>query len=562
MRPLRRPRLAHVLGAIGGLALIAVTVAPSAIAGAHPHVLRAAKASGTLTIDFADDFPTLDPVRWQDAQSAIPMQAIYDTLVTYGLNSTKIVPDAARSWTVSTNGLTYTFHLLPGLKFSNGDSLTAQDVVYSLNRVTAGNAAGPQGAAPYGSAYSDIVGYNAWFNGGKAPPKGMTGMSGLSAPNASTVVIHLVTPQAFFLNELALESGVILDPTVVQKYGVVNYQLHAVGSGPYELVYWHQGKQMVLAPNPNYNRPNAAKIAKVVFNVNIPYSTQFLYFKQGKDDMIWLPDQGTYLSALSTPGMMKDFYKQATNEIWYYAFNVTKPPFNNQKVRLAVNYAIDRTPDLRLINGLGSVMTQPLPPEMPGYEPKLKGYPYNLAQAKKLLAQAGYPHGFTITLIYTTARPFVQSVTENIQAQLAKIGIKAVLKNIAQSGTYFSYSADAKNPYNMAWSDWYQDYPDPEDFMFDLLDGQNVGGTNVGGFNDPAFNKLVEKADALPATQQAERLKLYDQAQAIELAQAPWVPMFYPIQDSFVQPWVYPHNVNVFVHPVRSPIIQDMYIKH
>jgi len=549
-----------VAGALGALALVAATALPGALAAARGHI-RPAAPSGTFTVDFAADFPTLDPVYWEDAQSAIPMQAIYDNLVTYGLNGTNIVPQAA-TWTVSPNGLVYTFHLMKGLRFSNGDPVTAQDVVYSINRVSAGNAAGPKGAAPYGSSYNDIVGYNAWFNGGKAPPKGMTGMSGLTAPNASTVVFHLLQPQAYFLNELALESAAIVDPAVVQKYGVINYQLHAVGSGPYELSYWHQNKQMVLMPNPYYHRPNPAKIAKVVFNVNVPYSSQFLLFKQGKVDMIWLPDQGTYLSALNTPGMMADLYKQATNYIWYYALNVSKAPFNNLKVREAVNYAINRTAALRLINGLGSVMSQPLPPKMAGYEPGIKPYKYDPALAKKLLAQAGYPHGFTMTLDYTTSRPFVQAVSQNIQAQLAAVGIKVVLKNIAQSGAYFSYTADPKNPFEMAWVDWFQDYPDPQDFLFNLLDGQTIGSLNVAAWNDPAFNKLVEKADALPASQQAERTKLYDEAQAIEIAQAPWVPMFYPIQDSFVQPWVYPHNVNVFVHPVRSPIIQDMYIKH
>jgi oligopeptide transport system substrate-binding protein len=557
MRPFFSRYGRHLAAGAAGFALLAATMAPGVTSA---HTVHAAAASGTFTADFADDFPTLDPVYWQDAQSLIPMQAIYQGLVTYAENSTKIVPDAA-NWTVSKNGLTYTFHLDKGLRFSNGDPVTAQDVVFSLNRVASYDAGGPKGAAPYGSSYNDIVGYNAWFNGGKKPAASVKGMSGLSAPNSSTVVIHLVQPQAYFLNELALGSAEILDPTVVNKYGVINYQLHAVGSGPYELVYWHQDKQMVLKPNPYYTGPTPAKMAQIVFNVNVPYSTQFLYFKEGKVDMIWLPDQGTYLSALDTPGMMSDFYKQATNEIWYFALNTSKAPFNKLDVRLAVNYAIDRTPDLRLINGLGSVMSQPLPPEMAGYEKSLKPYKYDPTLAKQLLAKAGYPHGFTVTLVYTTARPFVQSVSENIQAQLAQVGIKVILKNIAESGAYFSYTGDTHNPFEMAWGDWYQDYPDPEDFLFNLLDSQTIGSLNIAAWNDPAFDKLVQKADILPASEQAERVKLYDEAQAIEIQQAPWVPMFYPIQDSFVQPWVYPHNVNVFVHPVLSPQLEYMYLK-
>ncbi len=461
---------------------------------------------------------------------------------------------------MSRSGLVYTFHLKKGICFSNGDPLTTEDVVYSLNRVSSYDAGGPKGPAPYGSSYNDIVGYNAWFNDGKKPSASVKGMSSLTAPNPSTVVIHLLQPQAYFLNELALESAAVLDPRVVEKYGVVPYQLHAVGTGPYKLLYWHQNRQMVLVPNPFYNRPNPARMARVVFNVNVPFSTQFLLFKEGKVDMIDLPDQGTYLSALGTPGMMQDFYKQATNEIWYFALNTSKPPFNKLDVRLAVNDAIDRTPDLRLINGLGSVMSQPLPPEMPGYEPSIKPYPYNPALAKKLLEKAGYPRGFTVTLVYTTGRPFVQNVAENIQSQLMKVGIHVILKNMASTGSFFSYTGDPKNPFEIAWSDWYQDYPDPEDFLFNLLDGQTIGSLNVAAWNNAKFNALVEKADALPASQESERLKLYDEAQKIAIAEAPWVPMFYPLQDAFVQPWVMPHNVNVFVHPVRAENIQSMYL--
>lgn len=559
----RRPfalRPSRALGVAGAAALLAIGLEGAVPPQAHGVTHRApAKPVGTFVQDFPADFPTLDPVYWEDLQSAIPMQAIYDTLVTYSLNGSKVVPDLA-TWTVSKNGLVYTFHLKKGIRFSNGAPLTASDVVYSLNRVSSYDAGGPKGPAPYGSSYNDIVGYNAWFNGGKKPAASVKGMSGLTAPNPSTVVIHLVQPQAYLLNELALESAAVLDPAVVEKYGVVNYQLHAVGTGPYKLLYWHQNQQMVLVPNPYYNRANPARMAKVVFNVNVPFSTQFLLFKEGKVDMIDLPDQGTYLSALGTPGMMNDFYKQATNEIWYFALNTTKPPFNNLDVRLAVNYAIDRAPDLRLINGLGSVMTEPLPPKMPGYEPGLKGYPYNPSLARKLLRKAGYPHGFTVTLMYTTGRPFVQDVSENIQAQLAAVGIHVILKNIASTGSYFSYTADPKNPFEMAWSDWYQDYPDPEDFLFNLLDGQTIGSLNVAAWNDTAFNTLVGKADALPASQDTERLRLYDEAQKIAIQQAPWIPMFYPLQDAFVQPWVMPHNVNVYVHPVRAENIQYMYL--
>jgi ABC-type transport system substrate-binding protein len=552
-----RTVLAGVLVAVGA-------GAGSAAAGAA-HAARAAKAAphGTLTIDWTADFPTLDPGPWQDLQSQIPMLAIYDQLVGYSVKAsdpTRIVGDLASSWTVSKNGLVYTFHLRHGVRFSTGDPCTAADVVYSLNRETSYDAAGPSGAAPYGSSYSDIVGYNQWFNGGKKPPKNVKGLSGLSAPNPYTVVIHLQKPQAFFLNELALPAASILDPKVVEKWGN-NYETHATGTGPYMLKYWHQNVQMVLVPNPYYSGPTPAKLAQIVMNVNINPTTQLLDFKQGKNDIIFQPNSETYLDIYESPSLRGDYIKDATNAIWYLSFNETKPPFNNQLAREAVNLAINRQAILRLINGRGTIMTQPLPPKMPGYQKSLKPYPYNPTEAKKLLRQAGVKPGTQITLVYTTARPFVQQVMQNIQEQLAKVGLTVNLHNISASGPFFAYQEQPSNPFNISWSDWWQDYPDPEDFLYNLLDSQNAPGLDVGSYTNKTFNQLVQEADVLPASQQAERLRLYDRAQDIALSQYAWVPLFYPVLDAVVSPNVQPHNVDVLVHPVDALMLRYLSVK-
>jgi ABC-type transport system substrate-binding protein len=518
------------------LALLGAAVAPSvSFARARPSVAPA----GVFTEDFTSDFPTLDPVHWSDSQSAIPMEAIYQTLVTYGANGSTIVPDAA-TWSVSPTGLTYTFNLRKAQAFANGDPLTAQDVVYSLNRVTSWNASG-FAPAPFGSAYSDIVGYTAWFNGGRPPAAGVEGLSGVTAPNESTVVIHLVRPQAYFLNELALPSAAILDPSVVNSYGAVTYQQHAVGSGPYGLVSWRQGSDMVLEPNPYYSGPNPPKLAQVIFVVGIPYAAQLAQFEAGQVDAIWQPDEATYLTALHTAALKKDLETQPGDTIWYFALNTSKAPFNKQDVRLAVNYAINRTSVLRLLDGTGSVMTQPLPPANRGYEKGLQPYKYDPALAKELLAKAGYPHGFTVTLVNTDGA-LPESLSYNIQAQLAKVGITVTLQFFDQAALYLSYIENPKNPFGMAFDGWTELYPDPQAVLFNTLDGQNVGGLNIAAWRNTAFDALVQKADTLPSSQEAERLKLYDQAQAVEIQQAPWVPMYYQAQTALVQPWVAPRT--------------------
>lgn len=528
------------------------------VAGTGGTSLAASTSSGkTFTMDFASDFPTLDPAAVQDIQSGIPMQAIYDGLVTYetfGKNPTKIIGDLASTFSTTPNGLTYTFHLRKGVRFSNGDPLTAKDVKWSFDRVTSADANGPSGASPYQSAFSAVVGFNRWSQ--KTPPKGITGLVGITTPDPYTVVIQLKTPQAYFLNELALQTADIMDPKVVNKYGAVKYQLHAVGTGPYKLLYWHQNQQMELVPNPYYNGPDKPKLSRVVFNVNVTFSTQLLLFEQGKVDMIYQPDSATYLSVVTNPTLKKDYRSNKTNAIWYLALNTTKAPFNNPLVRQAVNLAINRQPILKLVNGRGSVMTQPLPPAMPGYDNAIKGYSYNPTRAKQLLQQAGYKKGLTITYVYTSGRPFTAEVAQNVQEQLSKVGITVRLHDIAATGSYWPYESVSSNPFNMSWSDWWQDYPDPQDFLFNLLDYQNNGSLDVGSYHNAQFDSLVQQADSLPSSQNARRMKLYDQAEQIWFKDAPWVPIYYPVIDALVQPWVGPNNINVILHPVLSPQIR------
>jgi len=529
--------------------LVAALAAPGGLAAARVRPTSA--PHGTFQMAFATDFGTLDPASLADLQSTIPMQAIYDTLVTYAEKSTAIVPDLA-TWTVSPDGRTYTFHLRPHVRFSNGDPLTAADVKFSLDRETSWDATGPDGPAPLGGTYADVVGYAQWFNGGKKPPASVTGLSGVTTPNASTIVIRLTTVQPYFLDELAEESAAIVDPAVVNRCGPTQYLLHAVGTGPYELESWARNKSLTLVPNPYYTGPTPPRLAKIVLDVNVPASTQFLLFKEGKVDMIFQPDAGTYLSVLGDPALHKDYLSAATNAILYLPLNTQQKPFNNRLVRLAVNEAIDRTQILRLVNGRGSVMTQVIAPHMPGYVPSLRGYRYDPAQARKLLAEAGYPHGLSVTMVYSSGRTNYQPVALNVQAQLAKVGIHVTLHNIAQTSVFFGYEANPKNPWQIGLYDWYQDYPDPADFFFYMLDKSNIGAFNIAAWTTPKFEALISKADTLPAADDAERWRLYDEAQQIWFQDAPWVPLYYPSIDALVQPWVGPKNVNVFLHPVQT----------
>lgn len=522
---------------------------------------------GTITAAFFSNIATLDPAQWSDMTSMYPMQEIYQTLVGYSHKGATLVPEAAASYTVSPNGLVYTFKLRPGLKFSNGDPVTAADVKYSLDRVTGYNASGT-GPAPYGFAYAGIVGYNKWYNNGKKPAASVQGLSGVKVLSSNTVQITLKSPEAYFLNTLALMSAAILDKNVASKYSPTTYMLHTVGSGPFMVQSWNQGHKLVLVPNPQYAGPgHKPYISKLVLNENVSWKLQLLRFQRGQQDlMIDGPfPSSVYSQILNTPKLKPLYHKISENGIVYLAFNTTKPPFNNKDVRLAVNYAINKQLIAKdITNGRGQIAGQSLPPKMPGYNPAIQPFPYSPAKAKALLKKAGYKSGQgpSVTFIYPSSNPGAVRTAQIVQSELQSIGFTVNLHAISQLGSYWPYEDTASNPWNIAWTDWFQDYPDPQDFMFNLLSKQAFGATNVGNWTDPTFQKLISKADGLPASQDTKRWALYKEAETIAHNQAAWAYLYYYWNETLVQPWIGPATITDYIHPVSTTRFNRIWTNH
>ncbi|MDA8346079.1 MAG: ABC transporter substrate-binding protein [Thermaerobacter sp.] len=534
-----------------------------ALSGCGSSTPATSSAQQVLHFSFSSNIETLDPTEWTDVSSMYPMQEIYDTLVEYNQTNSGLHPGLA-TWTASSDGKTYTFTLKKGIKFSNGDPVTAQDVIYSLNRVTRGDA-NSSGAAPYGFAYSDIVGYNAWFNKGNPPPAGMSGMSGLTSPAPGVVQIQLTTPQAFFLNELALMSAAIVDPKVVQEYGQ-NYQLHAVGTGPYMLKSWNQGHQMILVANPHSWR-GSPKVQKVIIDENVNPDLALLRYQQGTYDFLWgpLPSE-VYAKIISSPTLKKQYSNVPENGVVYLAFNTTKAPFNNVYMRQAVNYAINKQLLIKdITNGRAVMQTQPLPPGIPGYDSSITNpYPYNQALAKSLLQKAGY-NGQPITFIYPSNTTDHIRTAEMIQTDLKAIGLNVSIQGTSQIGNYWPTEANPKGNWNIAWTDWFQDYPDAQDFLENLLGNEANNATNVGNYYDKTFQTLIDTADALPASQQAQRVTLFKQAEQIAVKQAAWAFLYTEWNDALIQPWVQPQGTHsdlmLYLHPVKTPQFEYMTVK-
>jgi peptide/nickel transport system substrate-binding protein len=558
-------------------ALLALTVSGGAVglaATRHASLSTKPTNGGTLTTAFTSNIETLDPGQWTDVTSMYPMQEIYSTLVGYDKNSSKIVPEAA-TWTVDPSGKVYTFTIRPGVVFSNGDPMTAEDVVASLNRVTSCNASG-SGPAPYGFAYAGIEGYQQWAgecNKQNQPPAGVTGLSGLKILAPNKVQITLTSPQPYFLNTLALMSAAILDHNTIGKNGSYD-ELHAVGSGPYMLQSWNQGHEMVLVKNPKWWGPKyglpAPRVDKLVFKENITASTQLLQFEKGQLDFLWGPlPSATYLQVLASRNLQALYHRVTENGIVYLAFNSKRGPFSTPDaylLRQAVNYAIDKQQIVRNItNGRAQIASEPLPPGIPGYA-GLKPYPYNVAKAKQLIKEwAQKDHQklpLTVTMIYLSNTPDHIALADLVQQDLKQIGITVKLVGKAEAGSYWPYEDNASNPWDIAWTDWFQDYPDAEDFEYNLLSKAAFNATNVGDFYNATFEKLIDEADNLPASQEAKRVQLYQQAEKIAHDQAAWAFLYYMWNDAVIQPWVGPNDIYVYLHPVKTPQFEYMWTNH
>jgi oligopeptide transport system substrate-binding protein len=524
------------------LAMGASLLAGVAAATAQAATRQAPVNGGTLNLGFTSDIHTLDPVQLADTQSIVPGLAIYNTLLTYNAKS-QVVPELAQRWKVENGGKTYILYLRHGVRFSDGAAFTSQDVIDEFVRDIT-----PSNADPYSGALSAVVGYAAF----QKHPKGVP--AGLKALGPYAVEINLTEPQGFFLNVLTLVSvSGIPDPAMVKKWGAA-YTNHPVGTGPFMLKNYTPEHSLTLVPNPYYWGPKP-HLAAVNMYFNLQPNTALLEFERGQLDAVPAAEQfelppSMYLTAMANPTLRKDYYRAPVIGISIAFMNEQLvPQFKNVLVRQAINYAVSKQQLIARFNNRGLPATQVLPPGMPGYEKNLKGYPYNLQKARQLLKQAGYAKGFSVTYWTPTDTDYLDPA-EVIQSDLARVGIKVTLKTMTLGAYETALSA---NKVTFGPEYWTEDYPDPQDFLFYMLDPSGINGAgNFANWVDPKFAQLERRANALPASEDALRYRLYDEAQNIAVQQAPWLFMWFPVQDMLISPKLEPSprtHLDLYLNP-------------
>lgn len=485
---------------------------PTAAAAAAPAASTPQKG-GSLTVAYKDDLATLDPAIGYDWTNWPAEKLVFDGLLDYD-SGTTIQPRIAESLPeVNTDATQYTFHLRKGVKFSNGRELTADDVVYSITRVL-----DPKTGSPGSGFFVGIQGAQEFIDG-KA-----TSVAGIKAVDPSTVQFTLSAPDVTFLNKMALNFAFIVPKEEVDKAGE-NFGHAPVGTGPYTLTEWKSGESLTFARNPNYFFESLPYLDKITIQVGVAPDVALLRLEKGDIDLMGDPPPGADWARISADPAWKDrLEKQPQVSTVYIAINTTAKPFDNVKVRQALNHAIDKQRIVQLLNGRATAANQVLPPLMPGYDNSYTGYEYNPDKAKQLLTEAGMASGFETSMECISVDP-QPKLCESFQQDLAKVGIKLAINTLAAPNV-IDDAGNGKPP--LTWSGglgWIQDYPDPDDFYGPIL---GCDSNVAGGWNWPRYcNETVhsKSKELLAMTDRNARLAAYAPFFKSIMDDAPWVPV-------------------------------------
>jgi peptide/nickel transport system substrate-binding protein len=483
-----------------------VAVSVLVLLGASPSH---GQPTNTLVVGLVAEPVALDPAQVTDLNSNRVGRRVVETLVAFAEESTQIVPGLAESWTISKDGLTYTFKLRKGIAFHDGTAFNAQAVKFSIERqINPEHPANKLGKYPF-------AGY--FFGNVKA----------VEVLSDERVAFLLKEPRASFLAVLTAGAASIVSPTAVLKLGP-DYPMKPVGTGPFKFVSWDRGQRVVLEKNASYWK-FPVKLDRVVYRPIVEDQARLTELLTGQLDLIvGVPaDYVAQLEGNQKVGLLK----QTGVHVWYLGINNQKKPFDDRRVRQALNYAVDKDAIVRdVLKGTGAPSKGPVQPNTWGAEPALKAYPYDPARAKKLLAEAGYPNGFSTTLWVPESGSGMQApvaMSTVIQSNLKAVGVNVAMQTM-EWGAYLA-KLRSKEQELFALS-WMAGMEDPDMVMYPLLHSSQwtPNGPNRALYKNDKFDELL--AQARHTTDQAKRATLYRQAQKILVEDAPWIFIDHEVQ--------------------------------
>ncbi len=482
----------------------------------------------TQTLIFAQgaDPRGLDPALVDDGESSKVIVNIYEGLIKYAKDSTKLEPCLAESWDVSPDGLTYTFHLRQGVKFHDGTPFNAEAVKFNIERQM-------KGTATEDMTYADFVyGY----------------VTKVEAADENTVVITLKDVCTPFLYNLAMSMAApMVSPKALQDNNN-NVNEAPVGTGPYKFVRWDKEQSIVLVRNEDY-WGEKAKTKNVIFRIIKDNSARVVALNNGEVDMIDGID-ATVVDQITKAGNVVD--QPDGMNVNYMAYNTKSELFSKVENRKAISQAIN-VPELveSLYQGYATPADTVLPSFVPGFSPDIKQVAYDEAAAKAALAQAGITTVHMIT--YSNPRPYNtatgKSLAEAIQGYLSKVGVTCNIEVF----DWTTYKEKVKaGDYDICFYGWSGDNGDPDNFMSLLSDKDPA--MNVARYEDPAYLELIAKGKAAP--EGAERDAIYKQLEQNQVDNSVWLPISHSKLLSAYRP-----NIQGYYYHVTANIFLSSFTK-
>jgi peptide/nickel transport system substrate-binding protein len=534
----------------------------AAFNAAVTQVVNASDATGgTLKFVHPDDWDSPDPGNTYYAWSWDFSRLYARTLMTFkdapGTDGLQLVPDLAQApGQASADGLTWTYKLRSGLKFSDGTAITSKDVKYAVERTYATD------VLSNGPTYfhDHLIGSD-YTGPYKDTTPGKLGLKGIETPDDSTVVFKLNKPFSEF-DFLATLSQVA--PVPQAKDTGAKYLTSIVSSGPYKIDSYEPGKAMKLSKNPNWSASTDPNRKQLVDNIEVTLKVEAndLDSRLLAGDADIAPD-GTGVQAaakakiLTDPKLKANSDNPLTGFLRYVAINTTQAPLDNADCRKAVIYAADHQALQTAYGGptSGDIATTVLPPNVLGYS---KADSYGLltspagdtAKAKAALTACGHPDGFSTVITARANRPKEVAGATALQQSLAKVGIKTTIQTYP-SGQYFANFAgstafDKQHGVGLMFMGWGADWPSGYGFLQQIVDGRAIkasGNSNLSQLNDPAVNKLFD--DSTTVTDVTARNKIWSQVDQAVMADAAILPIVYDKALLYRNPEV----TNVFVEP-------------
>lgn len=477
-----------------------VVIAAALAFGAFHTPMAMAAKNVTIAVPISVD--SLDPYNTNSTLSMAVGKAYYEGLFAFD-KDLKIVNLLATGYTVNADGTVYTIKLRHGVKFQDGTDFNAEAVKVNLDRVT--------------NKANHLARYNQ-FNRIKS----------VDVVDPYTVKITLTEPFSPFINSLAHPSAMMISPTALKKWGK-DIAFHPVGTGPFEFVEWKPSEYLKVKKWDGYWDKGLPKIDTLTFRTVTDNNTRAAVVRTGEAQYVY-PVPYEQANILKKDPKLKVVVSPSIS-VKYLSFNMLQKPFDNLKVREAVNYAINKKALIKVAFGGYGVPMEGVVPTSVDYGVKMKPWPYDPAKARELLKEAGYPKGFSTTLWSAYNDGTSVKVVQFVQQQLAQVGIKASI-TVLESGQRVQRVQQVQNPKDaqvrMLYAGWSSSTGEADWALRPLFDSKDWPPilNNTAYYKNPKVDEDINQA--LLTTDRAKKQALYTDAQQRIWKDAPWAFLAIP----------------------------------